>query len=373
MWVTLTACSATPSGSAPAREPPEPRSGQLDPSFGDGGLVRLDSVELPFLSALAPLPDGGAVVAGADLYQVQLVRVDRDGAVDPSFGAGALDGLGTPLQAEVDDQGRIWLAGARLPTGGYVLRLEADGTPDPTWGGGGLATAVDDALGFEVVLDPDGGAVGVADTSTEVVAVRFDADGLQDPTFADAGELVVSSGASAYSQSAAGSPAGVVAATSDGRVFAFGWDGTDLRTLGTGSGSWISSVAADADGLWVGTTAGAGYDADARVERWDLDGALDPTWGDEGAWQAGEGESSVGRLLPYPDGRLLVGGFRSGSTSDLWRLDASGARDPEWGREGESELPVLFYGTAGGLPGIGADGVYVAGGGYTPFVARLLP
>ena len=61
-----------------------PLAGDLDPSFGNGGIVSLGS----HVGGIAVQPDGKIVVAGDLTASVRLARYLPNGSPDPSFGDG---------------------------------------------------------------------------------------------------------------------------------------------------------------------------------------------------------------------------------------------------------------------------------------------
>jgi uncharacterized delta-60 repeat protein len=166
-------------------------SGDLDPSFGMGGRMRG-----PFPGGIAKTafrPDGRIVATGgspADSPDTEsrwvIAQYAADGAVDASFGE---DGVATltipvPSQSETslvfDRQGRILLTGCRpsAPNSGapgapfVLLRLLPDGTPDPSFGDGGMVTTPigDESCSNAAAVQNDGnivvaGAIRVGDVT----------------------------------------------------------------------------------------------------------------------------------------------------------------------------------------------------------------
>lgn len=170
--------------------------GSPDAAFGVAGtrLVPLDQGggDAEVLRAIAPLPDGGLVLAGtattatggADML---LVRLLPDGSFDPGFGTGGRallghDGGGSnedrPEAVAVDGHGRIYAAGSVMVGADNqdlaVLRVDADGLADPGFGNGGWSLFGLDAAPFQdsefaaaMVLDAQGRvlAAGAADSA----------------------------------------------------------------------------------------------------------------------------------------------------------------------------------------------------------------
>jgi uncharacterized delta-60 repeat protein len=180
--------------------------GRLDPTFGTGGLVITHVGREAALNALVLQPDGRLVAGGvAGVATVSGVRVfalaryEADGRLDPTFGIGGLvttymgrsDGFGPGLEALVlQPDGRL-VAGGYAP--GYpvnnftLVRYEADGQLDPTFGMGGVVST--DVGGSDtihaLVLQPDGrlvagGVATVGGAQVFALARYFTLDVLED-------------------------------------------------------------------------------------------------------------------------------------------------------------------------------------------------
>jgi len=100
-------------------------SGNLDPSFGEGGIVRLPksdgSVFVSSIDQVVGLPDGKILVKGtvpglAGMAPPFVARLDPDGSYDPTFGEGGL----TVLRFPCTDQSH-----AERQRAGCVARLRA--------------------------------------------------------------------------------------------------------------------------------------------------------------------------------------------------------------------------------------------------------
>lgn len=188
-------------------------AGDLDPAFGSGGKVVSDFGYDDRADGVAVQPDGRIVTAGTSCNgDILVTRYRPDGSLDPSFsGDGWLCvdvGGGSVDQGEevlVLGDGRLLVAGTSA--GNFALvRLNADGTLDSTFGTGGRA--IYDFGGAEVLHDaalaPDGKVVMVGETTgpgcpnapttpgtTAGVAVaRVLPDGTLDPTFGVGGGVV---------------------------------------------------------------------------------------------------------------------------------------------------------------------------------------
>jgi uncharacterized delta-60 repeat protein len=183
--------------------------GTLDAGFGTGGRVVTDlspSSEIP--NAVALQPDGKIVVVGATFAiaasELSMVRYLSNGTLDPSFGFGGKVFLNSytahPRAVAVQPDGRIVAAGLLL-TGpqesDFVLwRFESDGRLDAGFGNGGRV--ITDFGRWEdahaVALQPDGKIVAAGNTqlytshlSSDFAVARYDADGHLDPSFGEGG------------------------------------------------------------------------------------------------------------------------------------------------------------------------------------------
>ncbi|HEY5196561.1 MAG TPA: delta-60 repeat domain-containing protein [Solirubrobacteraceae bacterium] len=194
--------------------------GTLDPAFGAGGIEPVP-VNLPDFGAgqILRQPDGRLVVVGGQqssnavpFPHVVLVRLNPDGSLDPSFGAGGVDV--TPIQLSCDCS----TVGLR-PTGGFVVGgattqqagpnvgnvktqitqwtlagLTSSGALDPSFGQAGLVTlAGNRASGLDVRVLPDGDTVTTGDatlsaTRSQGELARLLPSGAPDPSF-DGGTL----------------------------------------------------------------------------------------------------------------------------------------------------------------------------------------
>ena len=209
--------------------------GQLDPAFGDGGLVLLNAPGAPKGSVN---PKGMGVDADGRLYvvgDVQLkrqrvdyycVRLTANGMIDPTFGK---DGYVIAAFVENDEgrsysqisevvelsDGKILLIGhyydGTFNTWKGLIRLHPDGTPDSTFGNNGTVLIALGSIGeiqahsFQApstssgiaaagnsVILPDGKILlhepvydGVEETQTAII--RLTPDGALDPDFNQTG------------------------------------------------------------------------------------------------------------------------------------------------------------------------------------------
>lgn len=185
--------------------------GLLDPAFGDGGRVRLDlSDDSDTVAALEILPDGSLLVAATpvrDGREAVVARLTPAGELDRSFGDGGLATVATSggndeaFALAVDSQGRILVAGRTSTSTSddlLLARFTSAGESDPTFGSGGVVTTdvrghSDTAFAIDVagsgrILVSGGSIVGAGD---EVIVAAYTPRGDLDPAFGDGGLALV--------------------------------------------------------------------------------------------------------------------------------------------------------------------------------------
>ena len=202
--------------------------GSFDDSFGVAGQVTHGFADLrswDVANAVAIDASGRIVVAGAAAFDGALLRLSSDGSPDPLFGDGGvvMAGIGdypassgTVRSMILDHAGRIVVAGFYGFTDGAsvnhadmtAVRFLADGSRDPEFGTGGMATvAFDLATGgtgadqAEALVEQPDGKLFLAgqaeyggDGNLLAAVARIDEHGLLDPAFGDGGKRVIGFG-----------------------------------------------------------------------------------------------------------------------------------------------------------------------------------
>jgi uncharacterized delta-60 repeat protein len=397
-------------------------AGDLDPTFGNGGLV---ASVLGFAHNVAVQPDGRLLVVGGagnfDTSGFAVARYNPDGSLDGSFGHAGLVITTFPgytgasaTSVAVQADGSIVVAGSASISGDKmtrhvfaVARYADNGSPDESFGNGGLvATDFDgtDAVGYSMAVQADGGIIlaGTAGRPAhyQFALARYASDGSLDGSFGTGGKVTTSfpgfQGAGAFS--VAVQPDGrIVAAGSAASRFAlarYASDGTLDDSFGTGGlvtlsfgGTFVDaaeSVAVQADGSIV--TAGYTSTTPTRfaLARFGSDGRLDSSFGTGGqvttAFPGFTGAEGLGMAVQN-DGRILVaGGTSNGGGYErfaLARYDSDGSLDGSFGTAGlvTTSFPGFANAQASGVA-VQADGrIVVAGdaggfGSYHFAVAR---
>jgi len=359
--------------SGPAQAAP----GDLDPTFGTGGLVTTDfGGRGDFGLAVALQSDGKIVAAGnssaVGVFSVNfaLARYNTDGSLDPTVGSGGtvLTSFGTPLSAAADvaiqPDGKIVAVGIAGNDYG-IARYDANGTLDATFGSGGLVTT--DFGGFEqangVALQPDGRIIVVGLLGNAVGIARYNLDGSLDQSFGSGGKVVTdaTSGPDAGYDVAVTSTGKIVVGggtsfgASDFLIIRYNPDGTldssfagnGIVTTDFGGGDTAFAIALTTDGKI--TAAGVrrepapGSPGDFAVARYNPDGSLDSSFGDTGMvrtdFSSGSSDTANG-LVIHPDGTLTVAGIAGLATDStafaVVRYTAAGALDSAFGSGGKA-------------------------------------
>ena len=348
--------------------PPPARAGDLDPSYGEQGVVRTELGEGYDEGRAAALDGEGRLVVGGEssvrvdtgghVQQVRVFTLTRllpDGAPDPAFaGDGTVAGEpGDPfrvLSVAVQPDGKVLAGGfaicGRMCTASVLARFNPDGTADTSFGDAGRVTLTADETGpvFALAVDDEGRIVAGGQTRPvgsadfdDFSVVRYLPTGALDPSFGVDGRVrrdvrggsdVVSSlalqpdgaivvGGTSFEpdQNAPTNPAFAVARLlADGSPDpGFGQDGTALADVHVDDVSQeaLASLAVAPDGaiLAAGHLDADGVSPVMAVVRWRADGSLDEAFGSGGVaeWQ-GARVSQASSLAVQPDGRLVVAG-----------------------------------------------------------------
>jgi uncharacterized delta-60 repeat protein len=326
--------------------------GDLDPSFGTGGIVKtINGSYETVASALVIQLDGKLVVAGRSSDGSHsvfvLVRYNPGGDLDTTFGAGgivttgigAADAVANALAIQSD--GKLVAAGYSydgLHLAMALVRYNTDGGLDMTFGTGGIVTTPigsSDAEAYALAVS-DGKLVAAGVSSDNFTLVRYSSDGSLDTTFGTGGIVTTAIGpnssAFALSIQQDGKPvaAGFSYDSGLGRdVFAlarYNSDGSLDATFGTGGLVTTAiglekdeafALAIQPDGKLVagGSSLNVDNSVSMSIARYNPDGSLDTTFNSAGMTSVNFGElpspskSAVNALAILPHGKLLAAGY----------------------------------------------------------------
>ena len=328
--------------------------GVLDPSFGDGGIVTTAiNGEDAVAEAVALQPDGKIVAAGwsreEDSLRFLVARYNLDGSLDATFGGDGIvsTSVGTSSAANalvIQPDGKIVAAGFTLdfPTAFALVRYNADGSLDASFGSGGrVTTYVGQPNSFvnAVALQSDGKIVvggGNQDggpAAMNFIVARYDAQGALDGTFGSGG----------------------IAFTN------FDGNGGVARDL---------LIQPDGKIVEVGVTSPASFPFDRfALVRFNPNGTLDSSFGSAGKVTTTFAGSSSGLAVALQsNGKLIAAGQASESAGNggfgLARYNPDGSLDPSFGDGGTVRTDFGGAGDPARAVALQADGKIVAGGHF---------
>lgn len=367
LMTLLLAASAATLGQTP---------GGLDESFGAGqsGVTGGSGVGV---FAVAMQPDG-RVVIGGDFTQVNgaprnnIARLNADGTLDTSFGAGQSGANLSVFAVAVQPDGRIVIGGAFTQVNGVarnrIARLNADGSLDTSFGAGqsGVADQV-----LALAIQPDGRIV-IGGWFTEVNGVtrhhlaRLNADGTLDMSFGGGvgGSHVRTLAVQPDGRIVIGGEFTQVNGAPRTRIARLNADGTLDTSFGQGQNGVnvvLYAVALQADGrvLIGGNFTQVNGVARNGIARLNADGTLDASFG---TGQSGT-NNWVFAMAAQTNGQIVIGGLftqvNGAPRNSIARLNVDGTLDTTFG-DGQSGANDFVYAMA-----IQMDGRIVIAGGFT--------
>lgn len=372
-------------------------AGDLDPSFSGDGILERRFGGVPTSIAALARAQHGDILAAANVgccggQDVAIARFHSDGTMDPSFGEDRMGLIDTGETDRViwigrDHADRIVLVGYRQLFGSgcrfevcinlLLARFLADGSPDPSYGDGGLITTDSplDRFPLDAAIDEEGRLVLVGqmeqrDQTDRTFIARFLGDGSLDPEFGAAGIVafsapkravtVVLDGQGRIVVAGAMDPNGGIPAPLVARLLPSGdrdttFSGNGILAIETwpgateGDGGAFDALAIDASGriLAAGTHAIEGQPRIA-IARIAPAGHLHRSFSQDGAVDLDSPRTSAAVEWIGADdrGRVLFAGTAQGIT--LWdvvvgRITARGIPDPAFGGDGVIRTNVDSY------------------------------
>jgi uncharacterized delta-60 repeat protein len=252
------------------------QAGQLDPTFGQGGIVTTDF---------------GIQLGQANIATANAVTIQPDGKIVVSGAAPTSSGFPTAA----------------------VARYNTDGSLDTGFGSSGVAVTPNLTALTAVALQTDGKIVAVCGGGITIDVVRYSTDGSLDTTFGSGGIAAIS--ALPGGTSGVGvEPDGKIVVASGFHLLRLLPDGASDPTFGSGSGTGVklagdsaTALALLANGkIQVASALGASdNEASGFVTRYTSNGSLDASFGINGQ-MATSGPANAMVLLST--GEFLIGG-----------------------------------------------------------------
>ena len=376
--------------------------GDLDPTFGVGGIVRTELFSnltgTREAKDIAIQSDGKYVVVGSGLG---VVRYMPDGQIDPTFGFGGAAAFGGPAPfdsvsanaVEIQSNGRIVVGGERRVAGNtnfFVARYLTDGSLDTSFGTGGMvetdfAGTSNDIL-HDLVIQPGGEIVAAGFSMNSGVydfgLARYTSAGALDTSFD--GPSGTGNGKFSVSASSGDDHIYGIALQSDGKIVAVGdakrgtnpefalarfnsngsldnsfdADGTVDGIRYDGAAGAIRQLFLDvviqpSDGkIVVGGSTMANGTEDFEVRRYETNGANDTTFGSV-ITPIGSTFDFVWKVALQADGKIVAAGnAHNGANYDMAvaRYNTNGTLDTTFDTDGKTTADLR--GTADGTGGL---------------------
>ena len=307
-------------------------TGYLDRTFSDDGKVLTNVAGDDTGEAVAVQADHKIVVAGTTHggTDIALVRYNADGTLDPTFGGDGIvitdvSGDDAAFAIAIQDDGRIVVGGFTDDgVSAALFRYDPDGTPDNTFGGGdGIATISvgTGAVFLGVAIEADGSivATGMGNFSGffggDILLARFDSGGVPDASFG-------------------------------------GGDG--VTTTKIGFGGIASGIGVQPDGAIVvaGASLSITGNENVAVLRFDPAGSLDTTFSGDGIVKtdATAGPDTASDVALMSDGSIVAIGSSGYEYGLLVGYNTDGTLNTGFGTGGivQTELGGFGYGFSAG-------------------------
>lgn len=389
-----------------------PTAGQLDPSFGAGGLVttRFPSASDDYGRSTAIDSLGRIVVAGysnnGSNNDFAITRYTAAGALDTSFGGTGIVTIAFgPSDDEaygiaIDSLDRIVVAGSTKNGSKYdtaVARLTTAGALDTSFDGDGKQTIDLDLYEevYSVAVDSLDRIVIAGSTYFDYyfAVARLTSSGGLDSSFEVDGKQFIYFGwyvLNTYSVAVdslnrivvAGSAAldlypdvgttdfAVARLTSTGALdTSFDLDGTKIIAFGADNDSAYGVAVDSLDRVVVAGFAANGYDSDFAVARLTVAGDLDTSFDADGKQTIDFGftEKAYAVAIDSLDRVVVAGTDNFESDFEVARLTSAGALDTTFDADGKQTIAL---GPANGVAVDSMDRILVAGYTFTPIATR---
>jgi uncharacterized delta-60 repeat protein len=401
--------------------------GDLDPTFGTGGMVMTDlNHSTDLANAVAVQSDGKLVVVGQtyknndfSTEDFAVARYNTDGTLDTTFGRGGkartdFPGLAAvPSAVVIQPDGKIVVAGGAFPLftflGNFeVVRYNPNGSLDRSFGNGGIVTTIfpEGSYAFDVALQPDGKIIAAGTvfvdfnpgdlSDTDFALARYNPDGSLDTTFGNGGtvttdffgneddafSVLIQPDGKIVAVGSANNPASyydfaAVRYLSDGTIDTlFGVAGKVSTDFGDQNFDRARSAALQSDGRIVAAGFAISQNGGVQnfaVARYSSNGVLDTTFSNDGKTQIDFGNCCQGatKVLLQSNGKIVTVGYANTEDSDsdflLARLNPRGSLDATFGVGGR--VRTSFGDLNGGANGaaLQSDGKIVAVGFQATF------
>ena len=342
-------------------------NGSLDTTFGTNGITSSTYFGGSDTDKMIVQSDGKIVVSGNNLFNQPkwlVHRFNTDGSPDSTFGTNGIreisvSGSMYPGGLGLQPDGKIvmtgFVSGPAFDTQLLLARLNADGSNDMTFGGGGYAyrdLSPDYDRSRSLVIQNDGKIlVSGQQNQNQAMVVRFLSTGAVDTTFGTGGIVGFNSRLRCFGNRLAGIDIVAVGPQGLSNPFIARLDQTGStlsyrnENFVTGNNDLARDVAIQPDGKIVaaGVSETASRIGVVSVARLLADGSLDAAFGTGGRVTVSDGTnySEAFAVDIQPDGKIVVAGRGSqiapftNRSLFVARLNADGSLDGTFGTGGK--------------------------------------
>lgn len=383
----------------------QPTRGALDTSYGGMGTgYRTDAVGAgSYAYGSARLSDGRILSVGEANSDAAVVRYNTGGTIDSQLTFPVGTGVDRARAVATLPDGTAYVAGTFAGPSNddtFVAKIKPDNTLDTTgFGGGDGIWTWDGGSGNDsledVVVQPDGRILvaGTSYTSTvDFLVARLLPNGTPDPSFGTGGittipvlagidnadKVVLNADGTLFvageTQNGAQYDWAVAKVDADGDLI-LGWGSSGLMTFApSASSDWLYDAALQSDGrlILAGRSVSVAGGNDFTFARMNLDGSLDTAgFGSSGFSQIpaapGANTDQAHAVIILPDDRIMATGHADsgGNKHTVVRVTKDGAPDPTFGTNGVLVTPLIGSALAIVLEIDGA--VAITGGSSTSF------
>lgn len=362
-----------------------PQAGQLDSTFGQGGIVTtaLSVNGTSQVNSIVLQSDGKLVAAGVSNNGINadftLARYNQNGSLDNSFG---INGIVITQIGDTNDciESVVIQPDGKILTGGYSIKDSAndfalamynlDGSLDNSFGTNGIVTTSigdkDDKI-FSIALQSDGKIVAggsyIDSLYWDFAVVRYNPDGSLDNSFGTNGIVTTSIGprhdvintvliqpdgkiaAVGYSYNGENYDFAIVRYNPNGFLDnTFGNNGIVTTPIGTGNDAAYPAVLQSDGRIIAACYTHNGHDEDFALVRYNPNGTLDNTFGEGGIviTQVSTSFDRIYSLSIQNDGKIIAAGHSTTTSSDFTvvRYNQDGSTDESFGTNGITITPV---------------------------------
>lgn len=281
-------------------------NGTLDPAFGNNGKIQLPY--LTYQNQLKMQPDGKLIVFGygntstvsGSIPAGIVYRILSNGQLDPTFGTGGVSIIPSIVGSDIDarslglilQNGKIIVYGMSSYTQHNIYRLNTNGNIDSTFGNNGsLSTQGAFPLGTFVLTDNQNNIICITKTSSgnydNGIIEKFNSNGQPITSFGNNGILQTAFGLGYVGSAMIDSNNKIVYSNQNHEIFRINPDGTldntfnyNLSTFsGINGGAWIQSIVEKNGYYYIGGNGEGDFAPKYFISKLNQNGSINSSFG----------------------------------------------------------------------------------------------